>query len=196
MINDVPRMAVLGEARRSDEQSPSKNTLVEIAVISVAAATERRQKIEAMFRGTDLRWSYFDAHTGLKHPGLSYDIAAVKQKFGRTLSAPEIAVCSSHVALLSDFLERKAAEHMLVLEDDVIYDTDFPLDAFCTFCAENCIDYVRLFGKHYAPAIRLGFFMIAQSFVTRQAQQALKLTSFPEPVPENSSIAIGPSTRP
>jgi glycosyl transferase family 25 len=114
--------------------------------------------IEAMFEGTGLRWSYFDAHTSLKHPGLRYDLAEIKRQFGRTLSPPEIAVCSSHVAILRDFLAREAAEYVLVLEDDVIFDTDFPLDAFATFCAENGMDYVRLFGKHYATAVRLGFF--------------------------------------
>ena len=46
----------------------------------------------------------------------------------------------------------------LVLEDDVIFDTDFPLARFGAFCAENGIEYIRLFGKHYAKAIRLGFF--------------------------------------
>jgi GR25 family glycosyltransferase involved in LPS biosynthesis len=94
----------------------------------------------------------------LKYGGLAYEPSEVKRHFGRTLSPPEIAVCSSHVALLSEFLQRGTAEHVLVLEDDVIFDTDFPLDAFSLFCAENDIDYVRLFGKHYAMAVRLGFF--------------------------------------
>src|SRR5258708_38592011 len=85
-------------------------------------------------------------------------MGGVKGQFGRTLSPPEIGVCSSHVALLSEFLQRGTAEHILVLEDDVIFDTDFPLDAFSAFCVENGIDYVRLFGKHYAKAVRLGFF--------------------------------------
>ena len=158
MMTDVLRMPAPSETQQSGEQSPAKNTLVEIAVISVTTAIERRRKIEAMFSGTGLSWSYFEAHTGLKQPSLTYSIAEVKRKFGRALSAPEIAVCSSHVGLLSEFLERESAEHLLVLEDDVIFDTEFPLDAFCTFCTENGIDYVRLFGKHYAPAIRLGFF--------------------------------------
>ena len=134
------------------------NATVEIVVISLPSAIQRRRNIEAMFEGTGLTWSYFDAHTGLKHPGLRYDLGEVKRLFGRTLTGPEIAVCSSHVAVLSDFLERGQADYVLVLEDDVIFDTDFPLDAFSAFCAENGMDYVRLFGKHYANAVRLGFF--------------------------------------
>jgi glycosyl transferase, family 25 len=145
-------------SRLDDPAGSPKNAKVEIVVISIPTATARRQMIEAMFEGTGLRWSYFDAHTSLKHPGLRYDLAEIKRQFGRTLSPPEIAVCSSHVAILRDFLAREAAEYVLVLEDDVIFDTDFPLDAFATSCAENGMDYVRLFGKHYATAVRLGFF--------------------------------------
>jgi glycosyl transferase family 25 len=131
---------------------------VEIVVISLPSAIERRRNIEAMFDGTGLAWSYFDAHASLKQPGLRYDLGEAKRRFGRTLSVPEIAVCSSHVAVLSDFLERGSAEYVLVLEDDVIFDTDFPLDEFSAFCSEKGIDYIRLFGKHYAEAVRLGFF--------------------------------------
>ncbi|HTO66312.1 MAG TPA: glycosyltransferase family 25 protein [Bradyrhizobium sp.] len=134
------------------------NATVEIVVISLPSASQRRRNIEAMFEGTGLVWSYFDAHNALKHPGLRYDLGEVKRLFGRTLTGPEIAVCSSHVAVLSEFLERGKSDYVLVLEDDVIFDTDFPLDEFAGFCAENGMDYVRLFGKHYAPAVRLGFF--------------------------------------
>jgi glycosyl transferase family 25 len=135
-----------------------QNATVEIVVISLPSATERRRKIEGLFEGTGLNWSYFDAHTSLQHAGLRYDLSEVKKRFGRTLSVPEIAVCSSHVAVLSDFLERGSTEYVLVLEDDVIFDTDFPLDEFSAFCSEKGIDYIRLFGKHYAEAVRLGFF--------------------------------------
>ena len=131
---------------------------VEIVVISLPTAIERRRKIEAMFEGTGLSWSYFDAHTSLKHPGLRYDVDEIKRQFGRTLSAPEIAVCSSQVAVLDEFLQHGSSEYILVLEDDVIFDTDFPLDDFAAFCSEKAIDYIRLFGKHYAEAVRLGFF--------------------------------------
>jgi GR25 family glycosyltransferase involved in LPS biosynthesis len=134
------------------------NASVEIVVISLPSASQRRRNIEAMFEGTGLVWSYFDAHNALKHAGLRYDLGEVKRLFGRTLTGPEIAVCSSHVAVLSEFLERGKSDYVLVLEDDVIFDTDFPLDEFAGFCAENGMDYVRLFGKHYAGAVRLGFF--------------------------------------
>jgi glycosyl transferase family 25 len=150
----------LAEQSRSPARSAigPKNATVEIVVISLPRATERRRNIEAMFQGTGLNWTYFDAHTSLSCRGLRYDLGEVKRLFGRSLSNPEIAVCSSHVAVLNEFLERGSTDYILVLEDDCIFDTDFPLDDFSAFCGENGIDYVRLFGKHYAKAIRLGFF--------------------------------------
>jgi GR25 family glycosyltransferase involved in LPS biosynthesis len=111
-----------------------------------------------MFEGTSLNWRYFDAHTSLQHSGLTYDPGEIKRRFGRTLSVPEIAVSSSHVAVLSEFLQHGTADYVLVLEDDVIFDTDFPLDQLSALCADNKIDYIRLFGKHYAKAVRIGFF--------------------------------------
>jgi GR25 family glycosyltransferase involved in LPS biosynthesis len=149
----------LEEARRiGAAANRALNTTVEIVVISLRNASERRRRIDLQFENIGLKWSYFDAHTSLEHSGLRYDPKQAKRRFGRTLSAPEIAVCSSQVAVLSDFLERGSTEYLLVLEDDVIFDTDFPLDQFCAFCSEKGIDYIRLFGKHYAKAARLGFF--------------------------------------
>jgi glycosyl transferase, family 25 len=159
MPADILSKPVADKSHRADAAaSGSRNAKVEIVVISLPTAAERRRKMDVLFQGTGLNWSYFDAHTSLKHSGLRYDLHEIKQRFGRTLSGPEIAVCSSHVAVLSDFLERGSTEYVLVLEDDVIFDTDFPLDAFSVFCSEKGIDYVRLFGKHYAEAVRLGFF--------------------------------------
>lgn len=159
MSNDVLTSPVADASHLLDNPTIEPNNVtVEIVVISLPTAAGRRRNIEAMFRGTGFNWAYFDAHTSLKHPGLRYDLGEVKRLFGRTLSAPEIAVCSSHVAVLSDFLERGTTQYILVFEDDVIFDTDFPLEEFGAFCSQNNIDYVRLFGKHYAEAVRLGFF--------------------------------------
>jgi glycosyl transferase, family 25 len=146
------------QVRPSKPPPPPPPAAVEIVVISLPSATKRRQWISQMFEGTSLTWSFFDAHTSLRQSGLHYDSAATLACFGRGLSVPELAIWSSHVAVLSEFLQRSQANHILVLEDDVIFDTDFPLARFCAFCAENGIEYIRLFGKHYAKGIRLGFF--------------------------------------
>jgi GR25 family glycosyltransferase involved in LPS biosynthesis len=131
---------------------------VEIVVISLLNATERRRRIAAMFEGSEVNWRYFDAHDSLRHAGLQYDPDEVKRRFGRTLSDPEIAICSSHVAVLDLYLKQGSSDYVLVLEDDVIYDTNFPIEKFSTFCSENRIDYIRLFAKHYVEGVRLGYF--------------------------------------
>ncbi|QDL98017.1 glycosyltransferase family 25 protein [Rhodopseudomonas palustris] len=134
------------------------NPSVKVVVLSLQTAAERRSQMTAMLGNTSLDWQYFDAHTSLMCPGLHCDNAELPRHFGRKLSPPEIAVCSSHAAILSDFVDSNQADYILVLEDDVIFDTDFPLDRFCAFCASNGLEYVRLFGKHYAKAVHLGFF--------------------------------------
>jgi GR25 family glycosyltransferase involved in LPS biosynthesis len=131
---------------------------VEVAIISLLNATERRRQISAMFEGSGISWRYFDAHDALQQPGLRYDPDDVRRRFGRTLSGPEIAICSSHVGVLDQYLKLGCSDYLLVLEDDVIYDTNFPIEKFSTFCAEKQMDYVRLFGKHYVEGIRLGYF--------------------------------------
>ena len=133
-------------------------TGLDVVVISLASATKRRQQVDAMFAGWGRSWSYFDAHTSLQQSGLTYDPDRVMRSYGRALTLPQIAVTSSHIAVLSDFVARDKSEHILVLEDDVIFDIDFPLDRLRDFCSAHDIDYIRLFGKHYANAVQLGFF--------------------------------------
>lgn len=152
-LRDAPAPYSVGDAK--DER---KTTTVEIVVISLLTSTDRRRRIEAMFEGSGLNWTYFNAHTSLRHAGLQYDPHHVKKKFGRTLSVPEVAICSSHVAALDEFIKRGSSKYVLILEDDVIFDIDFPIEKFTTFCAEKGFDYVRLFGKQYAKAVQLGYF--------------------------------------
>ncbi|SRR6266566_1503386 len=135
-----------------------KKTTVEIVVISLLNATDRRRRIEAMFEGSGLNWTYFNAHASLRHAELQYDPEHAKKRFGRALSVPEVAICSSHVAALDEFVKRDSSKYVLIFEDDVILDVDFPIGKFTTFCAEKGFDYVRLFGKQYAEAVQLGYF--------------------------------------
>src|SRR5262245_9191123 len=94
-----------------------KNESVAIVVISLPQATRRRSSIEAMFQDSGLAWSFFDAHTSLQHPDLRFDADNIRKVFGRALSKSEIAICSSHAAVLKDFVDRGTTEHILVLED-------------------------------------------------------------------------------
>lgn len=153
-----PFLYLLAVEDERENMMGTTGTGLDIVVISLASATKRRQQIDAMFAGWGRSWSYFDAHTSLQQSGLTYDPDRIMRSYGRTLTVPQIAVTSSHIAVLSDFIARNAAEHILVLEDDVIFDIAFPLDELRDFCVAHAIDYIRLFGKHYAEAVRLGFF--------------------------------------
>jgi glycosyl transferase family 25 len=100
-------------------------------------AVQTRRWMTEMFEGTGLNWSFFDAHDSPQHSSLHYDPKVIKRGFGRTLSEPEIAVYSGHAAVLSEFPRRGSLDYVLVLEEDVIFDTDFPVAQFCAFCAEK-----------------------------------------------------------
>ncbi|MEY9534896.1 glycosyltransferase family 25 protein [Sinorhizobium fredii] len=131
---------------------------VAMLVLSVRSAVERRRTTSTMLADCGVEWSYFDAHTALACKELRYDEARARQHFGRALTVQEIAVFSSHYAIWMAFLDHGESDYLLVLEDDVILDIDFPIQQFAEFCGGLGLDYVRLFGKHFAPANRLGFF--------------------------------------
>jgi GR25 family glycosyltransferase involved in LPS biosynthesis len=131
---------------------------VEAVVINLRRASDRRRQMTPMLEKLDFKWSYFEAHTGLQHPDLRHDPLETKRHYGRALTMPQIAVYSSHYAIVKQYLESGTADFLLVMEDDIIFDTEFPFETFAGFCAERGIDYVRLFGKHFAPAVWLGFF--------------------------------------
>lgn len=131
---------------------------IEIVVISLLRATERRRLISEQFATLSQPWSFFDAQTSLANPALTYDAARIKRTFGRTLSGPELAVWSSHYTVVQRFLNEGASDYLLVFEDDVIFDTAFPIHAVVDLCEERGIHYIRLFGMYYADAVQLSFF--------------------------------------
>ena len=131
---------------------------IEIVVISLSGATERRRKISAQFANFPLAWSFFDAHTSLENDDLSYNEGEILRHFGRKLSGPQQAVWSSHYTVIKRFLDESPSEYLLVLEDDVILDTDFPLEPIAELCAEKGINYLRLYGMYYAKAEQLSYF--------------------------------------
>ena len=131
---------------------------VEVVVISLLRAVERRRLISEKFASLSLPWSFFDAHTSLANPALKYDEARIRRTFGRTLSNPELGVWSSQYTVIQRFLNESPHDYLLVFEDDVMFDTAFPVHAVVDLCEERGIHYIRLFGMYYADAVRLSFF--------------------------------------
>jgi glycosyl transferase family 25 len=120
-----------------------------ILVISLKAATDRREGFARRAEDARLEWRFFDAHESLA-PGLVYDEAKARLYQGRPLSTSELACYSSHVAAWEALLAGPS-DQLIVLEDDVIVDwpmlrlvagTDFP---------RSGIDYLRLYQKQLAP---------------------------------------------
>lgn len=130
----------------------------EIVVISLTRAEARRALMGPMLDALGVAWRYFDAHTGLDNPRLSYDPQRAKTSFSRNLSPPEVAVYSSHYTAIQEFHERAEADWLVVLEDDILIDPAFPLGEFVALCAKEKLDYVRLFSRNFAPAEWLSYF--------------------------------------
>lgn len=131
---------------------------IEIAVISLVGAAKRREQMTAQFADLPLAWSFFDAHTSLENEDLSYNDAEIVSHFGRKLSAPQLGVFSSQYTVVKRFLDESTSDYLLVFEDDVIFDTSFPIEELATLCAEKEIEYIRLFGMYNAKATYLSYF--------------------------------------
>jgi glycosyl transferase, family 25 len=166
MLRECDNFRVTGE-RRPDLMTNN----VEIVVISLPHAVERRRLITERFAALSQQWSFFDAHTSLANPALEYDEARIRRAFGRTLSRPELGVWSSQYTVIQRFLDGGQGDYLLVFEDDVIFDTAFPLQAVVDLCEERGIHYIRLFGMYYADAVRLSFFY-ARSIIRYKSSPA------------------------
>ncbi len=160
VVHELERVASMVAARQATTVSGVEQVQnsVEIVVISLSTATERRQKIADQFKALPHDWSFFDAHRSLLHEDLSCDEVDLLRHTGRKFSVPQLAVWSSHYTVIKNFLECSQSEYLLVFEDDVLFDTDFPISKVVDLCSEKNIDYIRLYGMYYAPAEKLGYF--------------------------------------
>ncbi len=130
-----------------------------IVVISLPTAMGRRQEIDASLTRSAMKWTFFDAHTQLLEPLLSYDAGEAKRHAGFALSRQQIAVYSSHYAVLHRFTEDGSDDDFIfVLEDDVILDQDFPVQEFASKCLSMGMHFVKLFAKSVTPMSHIGFF--------------------------------------
>lgn len=120
-----------------------------IRVISLPAATERRQAFAQSAAAAGCDWEFFDAHAAPVH-GLSYDEKRVAGIYGRKLLAGELGCYSSHFDLWG-WLAQADCEQLIVLEDDVVVDWEFIRELSAIRLASRGIEYLRLFAKMPAP---------------------------------------------
>ena len=119
---------------------------LDIVVVSLAAAEERRARVERMMAEVPWRWRFFDARTQ-PPPSLPYDAERAVIEKGRTLSPAELACFASHYDLLRGFAEGGGAEYMLVLEDDVHVDPNFWFASLPELMRRGGIDMLRLYAR-------------------------------------------------
>lgn len=113
-----------------------------IFVISMRDSGDRRAAFTERAKGAPVDWSFFDARTA-PVPGLTYDDAAAKIIWARSLSAGEIGCYASHFALWKQLLDDEADQYV-VLEDDVIVDWKFIERLLEVDFHRSGIDYLRL----------------------------------------------------
>ena len=145
-----PRLGVVPE----DPQALSHGR-VEVAVISLTSAHERRAACRERFSSAPYPWSFVDASTGAQ-PLLPYDEARALSTKGRTLRPAEVGCFDSHVRVMAEFAQREDGDTLLVCEDDVVVDFSFDFDALTEAMHESGVDYVRLYARTAAPYRRIG----------------------------------------
>ncbi|MGB3723385.1 MAG: glycosyltransferase family 25 protein [Pacificimonas sp.] len=140
---------------------------LEIVVLSLDSATERRAQFTASAAGTTLNWRFFDAHRELDSR-LSYDPDQARRHKGRVLSAGERGCYSSHFAIWHELLESDF-DALIVLEDDVVVDWAF-LEALANEpLADMGVHYLRLYYK------KPGRYIVRKKHVVQRSTRLIEL---------------------
>jgi glycosyl transferase family 25 len=129
---------------------------LELAVISLPSAQERRRRIDEQLRGFPVPWSVFEARTALP-TGLQYDERGALIHRGRPMRPGELGAFASHYECLREFVDRSAARYRLVLEDDVFLDPGFPYGRLPVLMAGCGIEYLRLHATFIRPCSVLAY---------------------------------------
>jgi glycosyl transferase family 25 len=131
---------------------------VEAIVISLPTAIERREALAESLKNFSAPWRFFDAVNGAQTLARPYQQREAEIAFGRPLTSGELGCFSSHLLALEQFLTLGKSEWVLILEDDILFDTRFPLEDFAAFNSRYGIEFVRLFGRFLKPYVTLGFY--------------------------------------
>jgi glycosyl transferase, family 25 len=121
--------------------------LIEFRVISLTSALNRRALVEQRVGRLGLPWRFYDAHTASDNT-LPYDAERALTRRGYRLKPAEIGCFSSHVGCLRAYLEDpRAAEFLIVLEDDVLLDEHFDFSVLPELLRSLDIHYLKLFSR-------------------------------------------------
>jgi glycosyl transferase family 25 len=123
-----------------------------IRVISLRGSADRREAVRANLGETPLPWAFLDACGPDDAGGLQADPSEQRGAFGRELTGPETAVFNSHMRVLAEFDTDPSLDWLLVMEDDVWLDPDFPFVELAAFLDERGIGFLRLFCREWRRA--------------------------------------------
>lgn len=119
---------------------------LELSVISLRSAEERRRYMIRQLEAFKLPWSLFDALTGDARP-IPYSEAEAAIDWRGPLTPGEIGCFASHHACLTEFVAQSSARYRLVIEDDVQLDSGFWFERLPGLMDAAGLDYLRLCAK-------------------------------------------------
>ena len=123
-----------------------------LRVVSLADSAARRAAVAENLGASGLDWAFFDACRADTPSPLEVDAGAQRDGFGRALTGAEIGCFKSHAAVLAAFDEDPALDWLMVAEDDVWIDTDFPYAELAGFLDAQGIGFLRLFAREWRKA--------------------------------------------
>jgi glycosyl transferase family 25 len=127
--------------------------LLEARVISLASSAARRRTVAESLAGLPYPWRFFDALSGDSFGTIEDSAERQLARFGRRLGPGEVGCFKSHAALLEEFgSQPRGADWLLVIEDDVWIDTNFPFAEIVALAEREGIHYLRLFARRYKAA--------------------------------------------
>jgi glycosyl transferase family 25 len=130
----------------------SSDSTIQAVVISLRASEARRRAITAALQGWNVPWRFFDA-LGPDGPcAIAEDHARQIIEYKRRLTPAELGCYKSHHKVLSDFVASPRSDWLMVMEDDVWFDTDFDCHRLVKQLEERGIGYIRLFAKAFKQA--------------------------------------------
>ncbi len=119
---------------------------LELSVISLRSAAERRAHMVKQLETFTLPWTLFDGLTA-DRPPIPYVEAEAALDWRGPLTPGEIGCFASHYACLSEFVAQGTARYRMVIEDDVQLDPGFWFDRLPSLMDACGLDYLRLCAK-------------------------------------------------
>lgn len=127
-------------------------------VVSLPEATTRREQVTECLEGLDIPWKFMDAGRHDAPSEYEYDVEQCRKRFGRLLSLAEIGCFKSHMNALAEFDRDPDLQFLVVLEDDVWFDTAFSMKGLIKWIDERDIGFLRLYARSWKKADFAGWY--------------------------------------